>query len=432
MCEYLQSITISESVTSVPYRSIFGCAKLTDINVAAENNAYCSVDGVLFSKDKKTLTLYPKGKADTEYAIPKGVVNIEQAAFEWCANLESITIPSGVKEIRYQSFVRCDNLEEIRLPASVESIGDMAFAWCEKLTDVYYGGSEADKASISIEEDSDELLSATWHYSCVDPIEYSFAQSVQIGLIEPWFLKANARVYTDENLINIDYSTLIDYGAYFIRASELENVNAAPETLTAEDIINDADSIKCSKKSGTATVDGSYITASYDKGLYTYEMGDSIFVLFYIEDENAVEELMGLFSGLCSILIGAAVKLGASWLLTGQPEVGMLGIPLSTVLCYAAMAVCNLYFVLRVTRAQLPLGVMLCKPGLAAVFCALTARAAYGMLLQYLPAQLCTLVSIAAGGAVYLAALIALGGIGADVLSLLPHGKRKPPISITQ
>lgn len=135
---------------------------------------------------------------------------------------------------------------------------------------------------------------------------------------------------------------------------------------------------------------------------------------------------------LCSILFGAAVKLGASWLLTGQPEVGMLGIPLSTVLCYAAMAVCNLYFVLRVTRAQLPLGVMLCKPGLAAVFCALTARAAYGMLLQYLPAQLCTLVSIAAGGAVYLAALIALGGIGADVLSLLPHGKRKPPISITQ
>ena len=122
-------------------------------------------------------------------------------------------------------------------------------------------------------------------------IEYSFAQSVQIGLIEPWFLKANARVYTDENPINIDYSTLIDYGAYFIRASELENVNATPETLTAEDIINDADSIKCSKKSGTATVDGSYITASYDKGLYTYEMGDSIFVLFYIEDANGIQYL---------------------------------------------------------------------------------------------------------------------------------------------
>ncbi len=290
-CEYLQSITISESVTSVPYRSIFGCAKLTDINVAAENNVYCSVDGVLFSKDKKTLVLYPKGKADTEYAIPKGVVNIEKSAFEWCENLESITIPSGVKEIRYQSFVKCTNLEEIRLPASVESIGDSAFAWCEKLSDIYYSGSEADKASISIEEDSDELLSATWHYSCVDPIEYSFAQSVQIGLIEPWFLKANARAYTDENPINIDYSTLIDYGAYFIRASELENVNAAPETLTAEDIINDADSIKCSKKSGTATVDGSYITASYDKGLYTYEMGDSIFVLFYIEDANGIQYL---------------------------------------------------------------------------------------------------------------------------------------------
>lgn len=120
----------------------------------------------------------------------------------------------------------------------------------------------------------------------ITPISYSFGQSVQIGLIEPWFLKANARVYTDENPTNIDYSSLIDYGVYFIRKSGLSNQDSTQDNLTVDEIINDSDSVKYSKSEGTATIDGSYITANYDKGLYTYELDDSVFVLFYIEDEG--------------------------------------------------------------------------------------------------------------------------------------------------
>ena len=120
------------------------------------------------------------------------------------------------------------------------------------------------------------------------PVNYSFGQSVQIGLIEPWFLKANARVYTAEHPTNIDYSKLRDFGAYFVRASALDDPNATQASLTVSDIINNPATVKYSKKAGTATVDGSYITANYDKGLYTYEMGDSVFVLFYVEDESGI------------------------------------------------------------------------------------------------------------------------------------------------
>ena len=123
----------------------------------------------------------------------------------------------------------------------------------------------------------------------IESITYSFGQSVQIGLIEPWFLKANARVYTDEEPTHIDYSKLADYGAYFIRSSELSNKNVTQTSLSMEDVINNPASVKCSKAYGTASVDGSYITANYDKGLYTYEMSDSIFVLFYVEDENGIQ-----------------------------------------------------------------------------------------------------------------------------------------------
>ncbi|MBE6913246.1 MAG: hypothetical protein E7473_12050, partial [Ruminococcaceae bacterium] len=121
------------------------------------------------------------------------------------------------------------------------------------------------------------------------PTQYSFGQSVQIGLIEPWFLKANVLVYTDSISKPIDYSTLKDYGAYFIRKSELGNENATQTTLTIEEILNNPNVVKKSKKEGTAGIDGSLLTANYDKGLYTYEMGDSIFVLFYVEDEAGIQ-----------------------------------------------------------------------------------------------------------------------------------------------
>jgi len=118
----------------------------------------------------------------------------------------------------------------------------------------------------------------------VEVVDYKFGQSVQIGLIEPWFLKANVRVYTDQHQDNIPYEDLTDYGAYFVRASQLSDPNATQDTLTVNDIVDNTSAVHYSKSEGTAEIDGSYITATFDEGLYTYEMSDSVFVLFYIVD----------------------------------------------------------------------------------------------------------------------------------------------------
>ena len=129
-------------------------------------------------------------------------------------------------------------------------------------------------------------------------IEYGFGQSVQIRLIEPWGLKANVRVYDKASQTsggNINYDELYDYGAYFIRGSELGNAELNQATLTAEDIVGDADATKLSKAAGTAEVeyiDNNYvITSTYDKGLYTYEFADSIYVMFYIVTEEGAEPI---------------------------------------------------------------------------------------------------------------------------------------------
>lgn len=68
------------------------------------NQNYCSVDGVLFTKDKAELVAYPYGKTQMEY-----------------------TVPDGVKRIGEYAFSKIENIYKINLPESLESIGGYAF-----------------------------------------------------------------------------------------------------------------------------------------------------------------------------------------------------------------------------------------------------------------------------------------------------------------
>ena len=54
-CESLTSLTIPKSVTTIGHQAIDYCDSLTEINVADGNSAYASADGVLYTKDMKTL-----------------------------------------------------------------------------------------------------------------------------------------------------------------------------------------------------------------------------------------------------------------------------------------------------------------------------------------------------------------------------------------
>ena len=145
----------------------------------------------------------------------------------------------------------------------------------------------------------------------------------------------------------------------------------------------------------------------------------AVFFLSVSAMTNAILQAVGAAQyPLYSMLLGGAVKLISGWILTGQAEIGILGSPISTVLCYFVMAVCNLYFVMRVTGVVPHFASMLCRPAAAALLCALTAKCAYRLLLGALPQNMCTLAAIALGGIVYLAVLVLLGGFGEDIRSL--------------
>ncbi len=95
----LTSITIPAGVTQLPKNAFSSCTALTNINVAEGNQTYSSIGGVVFSKDGKTLRLYPYGKSELVYTIPDGVTSIEYGAFPGSQRLAALVIPTSVTSI---------------------------------------------------------------------------------------------------------------------------------------------------------------------------------------------------------------------------------------------------------------------------------------------------------------------------------------------
>lgn len=113
-------------------KNIFSdCKKLEEIIVDEKNENYLSIDGVLFSKDKKNLYVYPPAKVG-DYAIPDGVERIQECAFSHCHGLKKIIIPSSLIETESSNaFYNCINLEEVINPIPVHST--LSFWGCTNL-----------------------------------------------------------------------------------------------------------------------------------------------------------------------------------------------------------------------------------------------------------------------------------------------------------
>jgi hypothetical protein len=109
---------------------------LEDITVNELNPNYCSIDGVLFNKDKSLLIKYPKNKEETDYTVSSGVLEISPSAFYSCKRLVNIVLPENIKFIHIYTFKGCKELKTITLPMSLQYIAGYAFENCPNLETV--------------------------------------------------------------------------------------------------------------------------------------------------------------------------------------------------------------------------------------------------------------------------------------------------------
>lgn len=101
----VEKINVSSTVEVIEQNSIFGhCYNVKEINVDENNNYYSSIDGNLYSKDKKTLIKYCGGKEDKVFNIPEGVEIIDKVSINDAFNLENINISSSVNTIKQQAI----------------------------------------------------------------------------------------------------------------------------------------------------------------------------------------------------------------------------------------------------------------------------------------------------------------------------------------
>ena len=142
--------SLKESPSSAEFTGYSSAAKLANIEVAAGNTVFKSIDGVLVSLDGKKLIAYPNAKpgaasslpayqgvigqpSASVYKIPDGVEIVGQAAFAQVNGLTAIEL-NEVKKLEKGAFDKQTKLRNVRLGSSVDTIEEGAFGGNQNLT----------------------------------------------------------------------------------------------------------------------------------------------------------------------------------------------------------------------------------------------------------------------------------------------------------
>ena len=137
--EYLTEITIGKNVCRIAERAFCGtCKNLKSFVVDPENPVYCSLDGVIFTKDMSTIIAYPdKREGNGEYIVPDGVEKIANCAFYMCSSLKALTLSASVVEVGDYAFFKCSGLERLDLNEGLKTVGKDGFSFTESLTELH-------------------------------------------------------------------------------------------------------------------------------------------------------------------------------------------------------------------------------------------------------------------------------------------------------
>ena len=115
----------SEAVFCGMYDCGFGA-----IEVPEDHPLFKSVDGVLYSRDGKTLLRYPNERETTHFDVPAGVECIASGAFEKSRYLRTVSLPIGLKKIEDYAFLDCYELQSLSVPLTVTEIGSNILEGC--------------------------------------------------------------------------------------------------------------------------------------------------------------------------------------------------------------------------------------------------------------------------------------------------------------
>ena len=155
-CLNLETVVLHEGLVELG-ESAFADSGLTALHLPASiqtigasvttgSNVVHSGEGVTFSIDPASETFYFDGEGglyrkqedglhfiqlidreETEYRVIDGTRYIDEYAFAFQSNIESVVLPEGLLEIRKNAFRVCGRLRHVHFPESLKLIGQEAF-----------------------------------------------------------------------------------------------------------------------------------------------------------------------------------------------------------------------------------------------------------------------------------------------------------------
>ena len=140
-CTVLSELRIPASVKHLD-ATAFTYSGIKEFEIDEQNPYYTVVDGVIFSKDLKTLVAFPPNSDRKEYTIPTTTKQIGYSAFE-SSKLRQIFIPESVTYIGHCAFEN-SKLRSLEMPDSVTEIGHLLFRWCNNLEHLKLSNSLTD------------------------------------------------------------------------------------------------------------------------------------------------------------------------------------------------------------------------------------------------------------------------------------------------
>ena len=136
LCDKFKTVHIGKGLVSLGEWA-FRNYNIESIDVDLENAKFCSIDGILFSKDTTVIYQYPAAKAGVTYSIPESVTTIENHAFFQSKYLKEILLSNSVTSIVSSAFWSCEKLEKINIPESITEIADNVFLGCRSIKYLY-------------------------------------------------------------------------------------------------------------------------------------------------------------------------------------------------------------------------------------------------------------------------------------------------------
>ena len=129
----MKTLSLPSTLEEIPVNAFNNLTALESITVAEENPNFASWDGLLYSKDGKTLIACPQGITGT-IQVREGTLELAPyAIYGSYLKATTVVIPEGVTVMRYGNFIQSpyNNQVALYLPASLTDIHPETFAYAD-------------------------------------------------------------------------------------------------------------------------------------------------------------------------------------------------------------------------------------------------------------------------------------------------------------